>query len=85
MSAAAINSASAHRTGKKQLNENRKSVVSRANINGGPHGNSSVMHSLINDESILSQQLTGKAINHSSLIVDSAQNQRLAAEASILS
>lgn len=54
MSTAAINSASAHRQGaNKKLNENRKSV-SRANGNAGPHGNQSAMHSLMNDESILS-------------------------------
>ena len=43
------------------------------------------MQSLINDESILSQHNTSKAINHSSLIVDSAEHNRLIGETSILS
>ena len=55
MSTAAINSASAHRQGfGKKMTEGRKSV-SRTTGNGGPHGGQSVMHSLINDESLLSQ------------------------------
>jgi len=75
MSTAAINSASAHRQGtSKKLTEGRKSV-SRTNAAAGPQGGqTTMMHSLINDESILSQQLTGKAVNHSSLIVDSTNN-----------
>ena len=43
------------------------------------------MHSLMNDESILSQHNTSKAINHSSLIVDSAEHNRLIGDTSILS
>ena len=44
------------------------------------------MNSLINDDSFINQQLTSKAINHSSLIVDSAARQhKLTGEASILS
>lgn len=85
MSTAAINSASAHRQGANKITDGKKS----AGRNGGKKvaGNGvSVMQSLINDESILSQQNTSKAINHSSLIVDSmGEHQRLIGDTSLLS
>ena len=89
MSTAAINSASAHRQGAKKNsaatadNGGGKKSVTRAGKTTGT--GVSVMHSLINDESILSQHNTSKAINHSSLIVDSAEHNRLIGDTSILS
>lgn len=48
----------------------------------GPHG-TAVTQSLFNDETILSSQ--GNVIEHTSLIVDSANRQILNADVSILS
>lgn len=79
MSTAAINSASAHRQISKKL-EGKKGVSRTQNANG-PHG-TTVMSSLINDESILSHH--GNMVEHNSLIVDSA-NHRLNADVNILS
>ena len=73
MSTAAINSASGHRTG-----PNKKKA--KVNLPVGI----SATQSLLNDESILSQQHTSKGINHSSLIVDST-NHRMTGDISILS
>ena len=82
MSTAAINSAAGHRQGatKKDGKKNSVSRTSKLNMVNGV----SATQSLMNDESILSQQHTGKGINHNSLIVDSVNN-RMTGDVSILS
>ena len=87
MSTAAINSASAHRQGAKKNSATADTGGKKSVSRGGKTVGTGVsaMHSLMNDESILSQHNTSKAINHSSLIVDSAEHNRLIGDTSILS